>query len=299
MPDVPGRLERPARVVEPDVHALDQVPGDPDVVVLEDEHPAAELGAARLRPKMSWITPWPGRSAGWALPAKTIWTGRSVVPQQARQPLQVGEQQRGALVGREPAREADRQDRRVEDLLELLERRRRLAVAGELAAQPAAGEDRELQLLALVGLPQLARSGSGRCAPRSGARRAPRPSRRGRRSCTARGRRASAGPTQVGGWTPLVMPRISVGAMPDQVRVGGLARGAARRRWRRWSCAARTRSCRTGSGRRRRRGPAPAARRSGCRRSRAGRRRRTAGPRPAGRGPRRTARCRPRPACGS
>ena len=40
-------------------------------------------------------------------------------------------------------------------VLELLEHRRRLAVAGELVAQPAAGEDRELELLALVGLPQL------------------------------------------------------------------------------------------------------------------------------------------------
>ena len=25
--------------------------------------------------KISWITRWPGRSAGWALPANTIWTG--------------------------------------------------------------------------------------------------------------------------------------------------------------------------------------------------------------------------------
>ena len=46
------------------------------VVVLEDEHPAPNSGE-RLRLKMSWITRWPGRSAGWALPAKTIWTGRS------------------------------------------------------------------------------------------------------------------------------------------------------------------------------------------------------------------------------
>ena len=32
----------------------------------------------RERAKMSWMTDWPGRSAGWALPANTIWTGRSV-----------------------------------------------------------------------------------------------------------------------------------------------------------------------------------------------------------------------------
>jgi len=37
--------------------------------------------------------------------------------------------------------------------IELLEGRRGLAVTGELAAQATAGEDRELELLALVGLP--------------------------------------------------------------------------------------------------------------------------------------------------
>ena len=68
----------------------------------------------RLRSKMSWMTRWPGRSAGWALPANTIWTGRSVVPQQPGQALLVAEQQGRPLVGREPAREADGQDRRVE-----------------------------------------------------------------------------------------------------------------------------------------------------------------------------------------
>ena len=39
----PRRLERPARVVEPDVDAGDEIAGDPDVVVLEDEDPAAQL----------------------------------------------------------------------------------------------------------------------------------------------------------------------------------------------------------------------------------------------------------------
>ena len=42
-PARPGRLERPARVVEPDVDALDEEAGDPHVVVLEDEDPAAQL----------------------------------------------------------------------------------------------------------------------------------------------------------------------------------------------------------------------------------------------------------------
>ena len=37
------RLERPARVVEPDVDALDQVAADVDVVVLDEDDLAGEL----------------------------------------------------------------------------------------------------------------------------------------------------------------------------------------------------------------------------------------------------------------
>ena len=79
------------------------------------------------------------------------------VPQHPGQPVDVGEQQPGPLVGREPAGEADRQDRRVERGIELGQHGRRLAVAGELAAQPALGEMRELALLAQVRVPQVAR----------------------------------------------------------------------------------------------------------------------------------------------
>ena len=93
------------------------------------------------------------------------------VPQQPRQPLLVAEQERGPLVGREAAGEADGQDRPGRaPCSTLLERRRRLAVAGELVAQPAAREERQLQLLVQVGLPQLARRGRASGAPRTGAR---------------------------------------------------------------------------------------------------------------------------------
>ena len=53
-------------------------------------------------------------------------------------------------------------------------------------------------------------------------------------------------------------PGSPCGAMPSQVAVGGLRRGAGSPRWRRSSDAARRPSCRTGSGRRRRPGRAPA-----------------------------------------
>ena len=89
------------------------------------------------------------------MPAKTTWTGRSLVRQHPGQPLVVAEQQARPLVRREAAREADRQDVGIERALELGQDRRRLAVAGELAAQPAAGEVGELALLAQVGLPQV------------------------------------------------------------------------------------------------------------------------------------------------
>ena len=63
----------------------------------------------------------------------------------------------GPLVRREPAGEPDRQDLRFEGRFEGIQDARRFSVARELVAQPAAGEDRQLELLALVRLPQLTR----------------------------------------------------------------------------------------------------------------------------------------------
>src|SRR3954451_10127114 len=76
-------------------------------------------------------------------------------PQELGQPIEVREEQPGSLVGRESPGEADGQDVGIEGGLDRVKRRRRLAVTGELAAQSAPGEDRELELLALVGLPQI------------------------------------------------------------------------------------------------------------------------------------------------
>ena len=101
------------------------------------------------------MTRWPGRSAGCALPAKTTWTGRVLVEQHPGQPVDVAEQQAGPLVGREPAGEADGQHVRIERCLELGQDRRRFAVPGELAAQPATREMGQLALLAEVRVPQV------------------------------------------------------------------------------------------------------------------------------------------------
>ena len=111
--------------------------------------------AERERWKISWMTLWPGRSAGWALPAKIDLERPIRVPQQPREPIHVGEQECRALVGREPAGEADGHDRRVERGVGFGQDRRRLAVPGELAAQPTVDEDRELALLAEMRLPEV------------------------------------------------------------------------------------------------------------------------------------------------
>jgi hypothetical protein len=74
---------------------------------------------------------------------------------EAGEPVDVGEDERRPLVGGEAAGEADRQGLGVEGVLQLLEGRRRLAVAGELGDQPLAREDGELALLVEVRLPQL------------------------------------------------------------------------------------------------------------------------------------------------
>ena len=76
------------------------------------------------------------------------------VPQQARQTFLVAEQERRPLVRGEPAREADGHDRGVEERLDGVQLTRWFAMSGELQAQPAPREQRQLQLLLHVGVPQ-------------------------------------------------------------------------------------------------------------------------------------------------
>ena len=155
MPRRPGRLQRPARVVQPDVDAADHELGDPHVVVLEDEDPAAQLGrAAAGEDRLDHLLAGPVGRMGLAGEDELDRPVRVV--DQAGEPVDVGEDQRRPLVGGEAAGEADRQDLGIERLLELRERRRRLAVAGELGQQALPGEDGELALLVQVRLPELA-----------------------------------------------------------------------------------------------------------------------------------------------
>ena len=255
----------------------------------------------RDRPKMSWITPWPGPVGGMRLAGEDDLDRALLVATAARASRSTSvNSSAGALVGREPAREADRQDRRVEDLLELLERRpatRRGARTG-----CAAGRGRRSRAPA---------SGAGAppTAPRAGTWSIALPeaallghvvhARRGSRSSSARMRSRIGWPTQVGVWTPFVMPRISCGMTPCQVAFAvsrvelahgvGAAGQAERERGHveRRSVALDAQA----------RAPAPVDRDAA--RVRAPVALQERGRRPAARGPRRTARCPPRPGCGS
>ena len=239
------------------------------------------------------MTFWPGPVGRVRLAGEDDLERALGVPQHPGQPVDVGEQQPGTLVGREPASEADRQDRRVERRIELGEHRRRLAVAGELAAQPALREVRELALLPQVRVPQVARRDALEALPEAALLRWTRRGRRGRHRRSARAGPRSAAPIQVGPWTPLVMPRIRWSTTPVQVPLAVSA----------WSWLTAL---------------APLVRRSekavmsNCERSpsvptpelagpcrSARRRRRAAGRRPVARGRPRSARSPRRPACGS
>ena len=88
-------------------------------------------------------------------------------------------------------------------------------MAGELAAESAAGEDRQLPFLAAVRLPEVC-VGDGRGAPRSGLSGS---SSMASRSASVTLEEVADRPADPGRWwTPLVMPRISRGvALPGAV----------------------------------------------------------------------------------
>ena len=75
----------------------------------------------------------------------------------AGQPIQVGEQQRGPLVGGEPPGEADRQDVGVEHVAGGFDHLVAFAAAAALAADAAAHERQQQILQRIVRLPQFAR----------------------------------------------------------------------------------------------------------------------------------------------
>ncbi len=200
------------------------------------------------------MTLWPGRSAGWALPAKTTWIGRSGVPQQPGQPVDVGEEQRrracrsrtggrsrsSGSPGRAPsrARPGPTAPRRAGRTGCAAGRGRRCASSRfwrRWASHRSRARD-AVEALPEAVLPACRRRG-----------------RRGRRRGGARAGSAIGAPTQVGPWTPLVMPRISWSMTSVPRRVRGLGVELADRVRAVGQAQARRPSCRTGTRRRRRR----------------------------------------------
>ena len=153
MPLRAARLERHARQVEPEVHALHQQVGQVHVVVLEERDPALELGiAGELVDALEHFLARVVGRVGLAREDDLHRTPR--VDQQAPQALEVAEDQVGPLVGREPAGEADRERRRVEQRARADHLRRLLHLRGEAPARLLADEVGQDLLEADVGLPE-------------------------------------------------------------------------------------------------------------------------------------------------
>ncbi len=138
------------------------------------------------------------------------------IPEDPGQPLLVGEEQRGSLVGREAAREADGERVRVHHLADA--RAVRPATRRAEPAVSASGRGRSG--------PARASGGSGRStaggrrprpgSPRIGGRGRPRRDRPGPRRAPGTGF-GSGRPTQLGTWIPFVMPRMGWSRMGRHV----------------------------------------------------------------------------------
>ena len=150
-----GGFERAARIVEPDVDALDQMAADVDVVVLDEDELVGELGVAHHLGDLLQHT-LAGLVVRVGLAGKEELHRTLGVVDHGGEPLDVGEQQVGALVGGKAAGEADGQRVGREHFAEPLQILRRLAAAFGLLARAAAHEVEQLRLQAEVRLPQLA-----------------------------------------------------------------------------------------------------------------------------------------------
>src|ERR1035437_9708498 len=102
----PGCLKGTARVVEPDVDALDHEPGYAHVVVLKDEDATAQLWRARAGEDLLDHA-LAGAVGRMGLPGEDDLDRTVRVPQQPRDAVHIREDQAGALVRREPSGETD------------------------------------------------------------------------------------------------------------------------------------------------------------------------------------------------
>ena len=106
---------------------------------------------------MRWINCLPGSSAGWALPEKMIWIGRSGSLTILGQPIHVGHDQGGPFVRGKTPGEADGKDVRIEDISCGFDGFVAFAAAAALAANAAADEGQKQVFQGVVRFPKLAR----------------------------------------------------------------------------------------------------------------------------------------------
>ena len=151
-----GGLQRPPRIVQPDVDALDQVPADVDVVVLDEDHALGEAGVeAEVGDPLDQLL---ARLVGGVGLAGEDELHRPLrIVDHLGHAVDVVEEQVGPLVGGEPPGEADGEDVRIEDVPRGLDHFVALAAAAALAAEPAADEGQHQVLQGVVRFPKLAR----------------------------------------------------------------------------------------------------------------------------------------------
>ena len=131
---MPGGLERTARIVQPDVDALHEVTADVDVVVFDEHELVGETARAHHFGDLL-------QHAFAGLVARMGFAGKDELHRAFRivdhrgEPLEILQNQIGALIGGKTAREADREGIGTEHLAERLNgfggspRRRACAVA--------------------------------------------------------------------------------------------------------------------------------------------------------------------------
>ena len=148
-------LERPPGIVQPDIDPLHQVPGEVDVVVVEEHHPAPEPLVLRdLEDPLQNLLP--EFIGGVRLPGVDELDGVLAGSDQFGQPLEVGEHQVGPLVRSEPAGEPDRQRLWIKHRAQLRDDRLGLVQPPRLPLQPMPGVADQPVLQDLVRLPEFA-----------------------------------------------------------------------------------------------------------------------------------------------
>src|SRR5262249_17288305 len=148
-----ARFKRPAWVVEPNIHALDQVASDVDVVILDEYDAAAKFGTPANLDDL-------GDQLLAAVVARMGLAGEDdlhravLVVDDGGQALQVAKEQVAALVGGEAAGKADGQGFGIEHFVGAGDFGGGRAATLQLGLEMATGEHHEAFAATFMGAPQ-------------------------------------------------------------------------------------------------------------------------------------------------